>query len=532
MVSTQSALQDSKCDPRSNLADLNPSEMSDIKAHFKSHPLQAIILLALTLRILAAFFAKGYMMHDDHFLIIETSAGWADGHDYNNWLPWSPGCAGPSGHSFFYPGIHFLIFKIFNFIGLHDPQTQMLFIRLLHALYSLLIVTLGYKIAVRLAGEKTALRSALVLAVLAFLPNFSVRNLVEMASIPPLIAAVLSMMNFDQSKKLKHVLWAGLWVGIAAGIRYQTGLFGAGLGLFLLWQKEWRGALVLAASFALTFFLTQATDLFIWHRPFAELTEYVRYNFTSGGEYVVLPWYTYLLTIAGYLVPPFSLILVWGFAKNARKHLITFLPVIVFILVHSIIGNKQERFILPVLPFIIISGLAYWQSENLSEKLRKVLRAGWVSFWVLNTMGLAILTFSYGKKARVEAMYFLYKNQVTQPVVIEYSFREEVRYPPQFYSGIWGKYYLVDKGTNLTAMSDYLTTLEPEGQPAFALFYENIELAERTKRFEEEVRPLSFEAKIEPSWFDRLLHLINPNNRLEEVFIYRVQPAHPTTEGN
>jgi len=495
----------------------------------KNQPLTGIVLLALVLRLLAAIFAKGYMMHDDHFLIIETSAGWADGYDYNYWLPWSLGNHGPSGHSFFYPGIHFLFFKLFNLAGIADPQTKMLLIRILHALYSLLIVTLGYKIAWRLSDKKTAQTAALVLATLAFMPNFSVRNLVEMVSIPPLMAAVLALMNYEEKGQIKSVFWAGVFVGIAAGIRYQTGLFGAGLGLYLFYKKEWRGAFVLAAGFVFSFFLTQTADLFIWKRPFAELTEYVRYNFTSGGEYIVLPWYTYLLTMVGYLLPPLSLFLLWGFVRNARQHLITFLPVLLFLLVHSLIGNKQERFILPVLPFIIISGIAYWNQQKSLETIRstgqKLMRLSWVIFWVINGMGLIFLTFSYGKKARVEAMYFLYENEVRTPAVIEYSFRNEIRYPPQFYAGCWEKYVPVDAGTDLKILHQNLLEKPKESRPNYVLFYENESLDKRIENFEKQFGKLQFESKVEPSWFDRLLYRVNSNNRLEEVHIYSFEMA-------
>ena len=48
-----------------------------------------ILLLAIALRVVSAWFSEGYLMHDDHFWVVETSASWADGSDYNNWLPWT-----------------------------------------------------------------------------------------------------------------------------------------------------------------------------------------------------------------------------------------------------------------------------------------------------------------------------------------------------------------------------------------------------------------------------------------------------------
>ena len=52
---------------------------------------RTIVFFAILIRIVAAIFSPGYGMHDDHFLIVEASASWVDGFDYNHWLPWSPG---------------------------------------------------------------------------------------------------------------------------------------------------------------------------------------------------------------------------------------------------------------------------------------------------------------------------------------------------------------------------------------------------------------------------------------------------------
>ena len=73
--------------------------------------LKTIMIVAGFFRILAALFSQGYGMHDDHFLIIEASASWVDGYDYNNWLPWNkPEGAVPEGHSFTYVGLNFIFF--------------------------------------------------------------------------------------------------------------------------------------------------------------------------------------------------------------------------------------------------------------------------------------------------------------------------------------------------------------------------------------------------------------------------------------
>ncbi|HRP00811.1 MAG TPA: hypothetical protein PLN54_15385, partial [Flavobacteriales bacterium] len=117
-------------------------------------PLAALTLIALLPRLVAAFFSGGYFAHDDHFLIIEAAGSWVDGYDYNYWLPWNQGeNPRPSGHSFFYVGLHYLLFSGLKAVGIADPKVLMVVVRLVHALWSLVVVRVGYRIALRLSDR-------------------------------------------------------------------------------------------------------------------------------------------------------------------------------------------------------------------------------------------------------------------------------------------------------------------------------------------------------------------------------------------
>ena len=86
--------------------------MMMIKRIWNEKPLTLLLFTAFFVRLLSVIFSKGYGMHDDHFLVIEAAKSWADGYDYNNWLPTANSAAPtPSGHSFFYSGLHFFLFK-------------------------------------------------------------------------------------------------------------------------------------------------------------------------------------------------------------------------------------------------------------------------------------------------------------------------------------------------------------------------------------------------------------------------------------
>src|SRR5574344_1735823 len=115
--------------------------------YYNQNPLTLIFIVTLIIRLFSVIFAKGYGMHDDHFLIVETSRSWADGMDFQGWLPSTQGVSAiPQGHSFTYPLIMFCFFKILSCFGISDLNSQMYFIRFIHALFSLLTIFIVYKI--------------------------------------------------------------------------------------------------------------------------------------------------------------------------------------------------------------------------------------------------------------------------------------------------------------------------------------------------------------------------------------------------
>ncbi len=217
---------------------------------WENQPLKLIILLAILLRLIASIFSKGFGMHDDHFLVLEPAQSWVDGYDYNDWLPGSKATPTPSGHSFFYVGIHYIILLFMKFAGIYDPQTKMFIIRILHAAFSLITVYIGYKITLKLSDQKTARLTGLMLALLWFMPFLSVRNLVEIVCIPFLIYSTwLIIDNWDKENRMKYFFYAGLIIGVGFSVRFQIITFALGLGLALLIKLRWKEATAFWSGF-------------------------------------------------------------------------------------------------------------------------------------------------------------------------------------------------------------------------------------------------------------------------------------------
>ena len=190
-------------------------------------------------------------------------------------------------------------------------------VRFLHALLSLTTVYCGYKITHKIAGEKQAKIVGLLLSFFWFMPFMSVRNLVEFVCIAPLIYATWMIIKHEDEKRISPYVWAGVILGIAFSIRFQTIMFTGGVGIALLLQKRIKEATALGFAFLITAVTTQGlTDYFIWGQPFVEFMEYVRYNIENAKAYITLQWYMYFVLILGVLIPPISIFLFFGFLRS------------------------------------------------------------------------------------------------------------------------------------------------------------------------------------------------------------------------
>ena len=490
---------------------------------YESNPLGFIILVAFIVRLLSVIFSKGFGMHDDHFLIIETSKSWLHGGDYNLWLPWSQNTDNPvpSGHSLFYPTLMYCFFWLLQLIGIESLNVQMYFVRLLHALWSLLIIYYGYKITEKYTNRTTANIAGWTLALYYFMPWLSVRNLVEVVAIPFLMAATWLYIK-DEQPKWGRVLWVGALMGMAMSVRYQVMFFIGGFGLALLIMKRWRDIIIFALGVMLSFCVIQGIpDMLLWHRPLAEFLGYVSYNFANATTYYNQPWYNYLLVILGLMIPPVSVFIFGGFFYEWKKWLL-FLPSFAFLFFHSIFPNKQERFILTIFPFIIIIGIIgiydYWKQHSDKVKLRKIFKVCLYISLILNVIALIPVTFHYSKKARVEAMVYLSHYPECENYIIDGMLSNGVRMPVEEYSdNSFLRHGEVYQGKEWPTEKYFI-----ENYPiSFVLFEGEENLEERLAEAKKYLPNLVYDVKCEESFIDALVQKINPVNENYPIIIYR-----------
>ena len=486
---------------------------------------RTIVFVGLIVRLLAAIFSEGYAMHDDHFLVIEAAGSWVDGYDYNHWLPWTSDNAGPEGHSFTYVGLNFILLKLLKLAGIVDPKLLMLFNRLVHAFFSLFIIYFGYKITEKLSSKKVAVYVGWTLALLWALPFLSVRNLVEVTSIPFLMASVWYTVK---SETKRSFFIAGLFIGMAISFRYQIAIYAVGAGAYLVFTKRWMQFLTYTVGAILVFGITQGlVDFFIWGYPFAEFKAYVIYNMHEGTAYMANEnYFMYFYVLFGFMLFPLGILGLIGYFNGAKRYASIFIPTFLFLVFHSVFPNRQERFILTIFPLVLL--LAFMGIDLLRSKAfwNKFWRISWVSFWVINIPLMLIISTMPTKKSRINAMYALYgKVKGGELILLESTGETSSSMMPYFYSGQW-KLNIADHGKEDPLTMDVINEVPKD----YIFFFGTENLPKRIAAFKKYYPNMTLENKIYPSTVDQVLTSINPRNANAYIEIWKTNAVQPKKE--
>ena len=274
--------------------------------------LRRVLLAAAVVRLIAAIFSEGYIMSDDHFLAVEPVSSWVHGENYHNWYPNAYNQidhAQPFSYAYYF--LNFLILKFCALIGIASPFIQAFVLRLAHAVLSLWGVYLFVKLAERLISSITWRMYAIWLWVFGGVVTvFSVHQMVETACIPFVLLAYLYVLKYFEKDRVGAIIIAALAFSVSVGMRYQLVFFPLTLGMYLLWKRNWSGAVYFGIAFTFGFALTQIDNLLFWHKPiYQHLLDYQAYNATHFADYPSNV-FSYLALVTYYIFPVITIVLI------------------------------------------------------------------------------------------------------------------------------------------------------------------------------------------------------------------------------
>jgi hypothetical protein len=473
-----------------------------------------LLVFAGLLRLLAAVFSGGFLASDDHNVVIGAADQIASG--VGGGLP------ATFERTVLYPGVIAAIMTIARHIGIHDPGIEMLLVRLFHAAYSLLVVYFVYRLVERLLSREKAMLAGLLAAAFYAMPVTAVHQLEESVCQVPLLAACWWWQR-TEDRHQPSAVWgslAGAALGTALILRLPLiGFVGAFLLLVLLRPQPVmaRDKLAFLGGLAVVVVLQGYSNALInhqWGYSFAQrlgpMLHLQRMAVESDGYPSNPPWH-YVLTLLAALIPPASILLLAAAVKGGRQIPLLGIATLAFLVSHSLLANKQERFLLPILPLLfilIVAGLPW-----LAARTTPVYRGMWWYFWIVNTALLLVVTFSVSKKDRVAPLLLVYhRHDATGVLVAQYDQTFSV---PEYYLGKpQPPLVVVERGQDVENSA--------RGVPInYVIVYSDTPEADRLFLAGALHRNLTLLTVIQPSLSDRLAHAVNPrHNRARTAVIY------------
>ncbi len=328
---------------------------------------KTILSLAVVVYIITAINSKGYYHADEQYQIIEFAGiklGTHTPHD----LAWE---YTSSIRSATMPTICYGLFSVFNLLHLTDPYTQTALLRIVMALLSLLAIHLFVRSSSSSILPPYRTVYLLLSFFLWFIPFLNVRFSSESLSGISFLLAI-ALFQFQKEKKYQFI-FVGALLGFSFLCRFQSGFLSLG---FLAWmvlinETELKKLIQLLAALAAMVLLGIAIDTWFYQKLVCSFYNYWSLFSTTddaASSFGILPWYYYIWYLIKLPFFPIGVLIVSSIVViivRQPKSLVVWI-VVPFIIIHSIIHHKEERFLFPIINFLpLILVMAYQEMKSI-----------------------------------------------------------------------------------------------------------------------------------------------------------------------
>lgn len=496
------------------------------RAWIEAHPLGAPLLAGALARLVAATVGIGFHARDDYFHVLAPALRWAEDPSFD----WdASGLPGAGLRSHLVPRAVQGVVEAARGLGVHEPDDLLRVLYLVVGAYSLLVVPFMYLAGKRLLDERGARLSAWLAALHFAMPYAGTRLLIEGMAMPPL-ALGLWLVTYASAWR---VLLGGFAVGLACWLRYQLGVAAIGLALVLFvsrwrnggWREATRVTLALALGGGAAIALQGLFDLVTTGRFLGPLLANIAYNAAPPAELTRSSWVSYLGVWLALTAPPATLVVLPAMVRAGKQLPLVGVPFVLFVLAHSFVPHKEERFMLPVLPlFLLLLAASPAALASGASRLWDALRAAWPVLrpWFLGAHALALaLAIASQSQANVrEALAHLRHDRGARGLVV---LGPEL---PEFFLGERALPARRSGKVDAVFLARAIDELAREGA-----------VPNRFMGFAAEAPTLSlllaamgfdcgepFEAR--GWWFDRLVYRVNPkhNRRRSPILVWSCEP--------
>ncbi len=347
--------------------------------------------LSFVVFLVAAFFSVGYHHFDEHFQILEL-AYFKLGFVPRENLPWEYAYQMRPAVQ---PFMVIILYKLLAFFTTPNPFFISTILRVLSALFTFFTVKALFEVSLKNFKSKKQVKWYLLFTFFLWFQFYAgVRFSSENWSANLFIWSYILYFR-NQKHNFTSYLIIGLLVGLAFIFRFQTAFLSLGFlaWMFFIDRKKIMAFLGILLGGLSMLVVGYAIDSWYYGESVMSFWNYFQQNIledkVSGFE--IHPWWYYITEFVIKAIPPISILFLLAivfFLYKQRKHAISWI-ILPFILVHTIIGHKEVRFLYPIIGFLPIILFLVLEDLEVKKWLKVVLK--W-SF-ILNLVFVGIVSF-------------------------------------------------------------------------------------------------------------------------------------------
>ncbi len=330
---------------------------------FNRHPLAISLLLGLVIRSLAAFSNYGPFAIDDYQNVIDPAFR-------HLMLGTKPDIPTLRFELFPYAFSYFM--KPLYLLGVKRADFLMSFAYGVMGVISLTQIVAVHRIGSLLLDTQWRNAMTLFAATFWLAPIFT--NSADIAG-PSYILITFAILHLIRAVPHKFAiadaedavtprmafLWCGFYLSAAIFFRFSLAPLYFALAVWLLWVtprgRKLRSLFFFALGGALTAAIMVLLELSNKKLPFSTAIEFIKYNFAEhikAQNYGSMPWYMYTALLAVFPFPVLCFFFWYPMLSAARRYGGLTVLLLTFLISHSAIAFKLERYVIPVLPILTV----------------------------------------------------------------------------------------------------------------------------------------------------------------------------------
>jgi phosphatidylinositol glycan class B len=368
--------------------------------------------LLVAYRIINALIVQTSFDPDEYWQSLEVAHNKIYGYGYLTW-EWKVGL-----RSFLHPGIFALLYKLLQILSLDSARAMIVAPKILQGIFAAICDYFTYKLAFKTFSASVA-QWTLILQLTNWFNYYCLVRTYSNSLETTLTIAALYYWPLSSSRKDKNesLFVALIIAALACIIRPTNGVLWAFIGVTYFLKVELKKKLQFAlfyllpiGAFAIGFSLL--VDYLFYGRWIFVIWNFIQFNVIAdaGSFYGTHPWYWYIVAAVPTLAHAYLPLVIGGAAYSPKKFLLAAAGWYIF--VFSFISHKEFRFLLPILPVMLIYAGYFMDMLNTRRPKgsRSLLSHPLFMLLLLANLGMALYFSTLHQRGTTDVMWYIQQN--------------------------------------------------------------------------------------------------------------------------